>query len=501
MKGLHQLSPSLAVLLVHDLLLSKKGVSAPIQHPLRLAVIRHKARLNAELTKARLRRGFSSLEALRGQLDNGMILERSKLAQSRSDNVNTFAVQRWAHPRWVRINIIKTTLREQLKTTFAGCTLVDSVQEVLCESDASLLLHIDKHIPDLLAIPPSFEATSTDAYREGQIILQDKASCFPAYLLGPPNEGKYCLDACAAPGNKTTHMAAILHGANIGAKSRSRIFACERDKTRATTLQKMVSLAGVDNVVEIQPGQDFLRLDPSCPPWKNVGSILLDPSCSGSGIVGRDDTPNITLPAENAPTPESQSRKRKRRTKDVSAADTAEEVSIQEVTEQNQQKLKERLEALAAFQLKIILHAFRFTNASKIAYSTCSIHPQENEHVVMKALQSPVALERGWRLIKPEEQPSGLQSWPIRGHRSACTESLSTSNDRSFAEKVAGACIRCEKGTKQGTQGFFVAGFVRFDNLDVPPANGCSEPADVEEGQGDILDTRNTESDWEGFDI
>lgn len=495
-----QLSPSLAVLLVHDLLLSKKGVSAPVSHPLRLAVSRHKARLNAELTKARLRRGSPSLEALRAQLDNGKILEIAVNAQSRSDNVDTLAIQRWAHPRWVRINIIKTTLKEQLETTFAGYTLVESVQEVLSGSEFSQLLHIDKHIPDLVAVPPSFATTSTAAYRKGQIVLQDKASCFPVYLLGPPDGERDCLDACAAPGNKTTHMAAILRGTKSSANSRSRIFACERDKARAITLQKMVSLAGVDNIVEIKPGQDFLRLDPNRPPWNNVGSILLDPSCSGSGIVGRDDTPSIVLPAENGQAPAPLSKKRKRGAKDVSVPDTVDEVITQEAVGQSQQILEERLEALSAFQLKLILHAFRFANASKIVYSTCSIHPEENEYVVMKALQSAVALERGWRVLQLEEQPSGLQLWPIRGSRTACIESLATANDQDYAEKVAGACIRCEKGTVQGTQGFFVAGFVSYEKADVSLPHG-SESIEVQEGQSDMSDTRDTESDWEGISI
>lgn len=493
-----QLSPSLAVLLVHDLLLSKKGVYAPVSHPLRLAVTGHKARLNAELTKARLRRGSPSLEALRAQLDNGETLEVAANAKSRSDSFDTLVVQRWAQPRWVRINTIKTTLKEQLETTFAGYTLVESVQEVLNGSNASRLLHIDKHIPDLIAITPSFTLTSTTVYRTGQIVLQDKASCFPAYLLGPPVEGKDCLDACAAPGNKTTHMAAILRGTESSARGRSRIFACERDKARAITLQKMVSLAGADNVVDIQPGQDFLRTDPARPPWDNVGSILLDPSCSGSGIVGRDDTPNIVLPAENDRTPVPPSKKRKRRAIDIPVADTVEEMSTQETDSQSQQMLEERLEALSAFQLRIILHAFRFANASKVVYSTCSIHPQENEHVVMKALQSPVASEQGWRIMQPEEQPSGLQSWPVRGSRSACIESLTTANDQDYAENVAGACIRCEKGTGQGTQGFFVAGFVRSDKADVTLPQS-SKSTDVQEGRSDISDAQNVESDWEGF--
>lgn len=36
-----------------------------------------------------------------------------------------------------------------------------------------------------------------------------QASCLPAFLLGPV-AGSHVIDACAAPGNKTSHLAAIL---------------------------------------------------------------------------------------------------------------------------------------------------------------------------------------------------------------------------------------------------------------------------------------------------
>ena len=446
-----------------------------------------------------MRRGFPNVEALRLQLDKGQAFQSAGGSESAPVETDAQPARRWRHPRWIRINTIKTNLKEQLATTFASYTVVDSIEEIL-ETPRSDLIHLDKHIPNLIAVPQSVEVVNIAAYRKGQLIIQDKASCFPAYLLGAPCEGKDYLDACAAPGNKTTHMAAILKDASSSSRSRTRIFACERDKTRAMILQRMVSLAGVEDVVTVRSGQDFLRLDPNQPPWDNVGSILLDPSCSGSGIVGRDDTPNITLPhKENTQTSDSRSRKRKRRAKGVPIeAELTEEVNTSLATDPNAQQLNERLAALSAFQLRMMRHAFQFPNASRIVYSTCSVHAQENEHVIMKALQSSQAIEGGWRIVLAEEQPSSLQSWQIRGQRSACLDALELANKElvTLAEKVGSACIKCERATKDGTQGFFVAGFSRSQGGLVTLPN---DPKPTNSKDKSRLQSSDLESDWEGF--
>ena len=50
-------------------------------------------------------------------------------------------------------------------------------------------------------------------YKTGKIILQDKASCFPAIVLAPPSsERAVVIDATAAPGNKTSHLSALMCG-------------------------------------------------------------------------------------------------------------------------------------------------------------------------------------------------------------------------------------------------------------------------------------------------
>ena len=374
---------------------------------------------------------------------------------------DTSAAKQWTHPRWVRINTIEATLKKQLNTTFADYKPVDSLKELLknCSSHEKML-HVDIHVPNLVALPPSADLSKTSAYLKGQIILQDKASCFPAYLLDPKPDDGDCLDACAAPGNKTTHLAAIMQ--YEGAIPKPTIYACERDKNRASTLERMVRIAGAQTNVVIRAGQDFLRTNPSQPPWDSVGALLLDPSCSGSGIVGRDETLKVVLPSRESNdliTPSSKKRKRKAparpNTVVLETPELPEEIPISETEAPD--RLSVRLAALSTFQLKLLLHAFEFPKARKITYSTCSIHAEENEHVVLKALCSPTAKRRGWDVLRRDEQISGMRAWEIRGDLRACKELM----DGEGVEQIAEACIRCEKGTKEGTQGFFVAAFAR----------------------------------------
>ena len=422
--------------------------------------------MGAELTKARLRRGFASIEDLRQQIEAarvGEVPSENAASEIKVCHVSqdTSSAKQWTHPRWVRINTIKATMKEQLNTTFADYKPVEALEELLgtCSSHDKKL-HVDIHVPNLVALPPSTDLSKTSAYLNGQIILQDKASCFPAYLLDPKSEDGDCVDACAAPGNKTTHLAAITQ--YEGAIRKPTIYACERDKNRTLTLERMVRIADAQTNVVIRASQDFLRTNPTQTPWNSVGALLLDPSCSGSGIVGRNEILKVVLPSRESNeifTTLSKKRKRKAPTKSnavvAETPEVPEEIPISETEAPD--RLSVRLAALSTFQLKLLLHAFEFPKARKITYSTCSVHAEENEHVVLKALASPTAKRRGWDVLRRDEQISGMRAWEIRGDLQACKEVM----DGGGVDQIAEACIRCEKGTKEGTQGFFVAAFVR----------------------------------------
>ena len=500
-----QLTPVLALLLTHDLLLSKSGVAAHKDHVLRLAIERHKARLSAEFTKSRIRYRFPTLDAFREAVNAGDL---------ESDDSEEGEKSR--HPRWVRVNTIKSSLAEQLDGTFKGYEKVGSIGEILRARGREKIFFEDPNIPNLLALPSRVDLSKTPSYAKGEIIFQDKASCFPAYLLDLKEGDGDVVDGCAAPGNKTTHAAAIVSSQNPGGERK--VIAFERDKGRSEILKKMVRLAGADSIVTVKGASDFIASKPNSPDYENVGAILLDPSCSGTGIVGRDDAIKLHLPSASTEPAKPQggninkNNKRKRDTSKPSsvAADPKQEMTLdldettqEEVPLDAADKLTERLTALSTFQLHILTHAMRFQNARKITYSTCSIHFEENEGVMFQALATAVAKERGWRVMRREEQVDGLRKWERRGRWEE--EKLSGSVvDEESKQNVLDGCIRCDKGTEEGTMGFFVAAFVRDGEdgerselgrveVDEMKVEVHKPAAPTEEKDGD------EEEEWDGF--
>lgn len=119
-----------------------------------------------------------------------------------------------------------------------------------------------------------------------------------------------------------------------------KIYAVEMNDQRYKTLCDFVTLTGAECVETMQT--DALTLPPE--KYENVQYILVDPSCSGSGMVDRIET---------------------------------------RIAEEN---LYGRLRKLRSLQSMILNYALSFfPNVKKVVYSTCSIYPEENETVVDEA--------------------------------------------------------------------------------------------------------------------
>jgi len=108
-------------------------------------------------------------------------------------------------------------------------------------------------------------------YEQGGVYLQSLSSMIPPLLL-EPKRGESILDMAAAPGGKTTQMAAL-------SRNGASITACEKNKIRAERLQFNLDRQGARlvNVMNEDARQlsDMFRFD----------KILLDAPCSGSGTI------------------------------------------------------------------------------------------------------------------------------------------------------------------------------------------------------------------------
>ncbi|KAF8623725.1 hypothetical protein AX17_007421 [Amanita inopinata Kibby_2008] len=330
-------SLNLALVLVHDLLLAPGGIQAG-DGPIKQAILRHKTRLHGELQKIKIKKGVKS---------------NMELAQSADERAARI-------PRYVRVNTLLWTTEKAVENYGSeGYFLSESLS-------SNKTFSKDKHISNLLLFPSQTSFHEDPNYIDGRIILQDKASCFPAVILDPPcKEDAVVIDATAAPGNKTSHLSALMG-------NQGKLYAFERNKKRFNTLERMLKKANCRNVEAIN--SDFLTIDPKDPRFFPVTHILLDPSCSGSGIVNRLDH----------------------------LLDT----------EQDVDEDGERLNKLASFQLMMLKHAMTFPNVMKIVYSTCSVHAIENEHVVQAVLESEEATV-GKFILAPQSE--ALPTWHRRG--------------------------------------------------------------------------------------
>lgn len=209
---------------------------------------------------------------------------------------------------------------------------------------------------DAFLIPEARESQiwPLDVYTEGKLYLQSLSSMIPALVINP-KAGEDILDMCAAPGGKTTQMAALSDGS-------AHITACEMNAPRAEKLRFNLERQGTNGVAVMQEDarrlSEFFRFD----------KILIDAPCTGSGTLRAGDP-----------------KAHKRFTPALLA------------------KVCKSQRALLAKGLELL------KPGGTLVYSTCSILAEENERQVDTALKA--ASKMGSYQVKPIELP-GFETIP-----------------------------------------------------------------------------------------
>ena len=219
--------------------------------------------------------------------------------------------------RCIRINTLVTTVKETKKSIEEKGWKLEPVP--WCK-EGFWISHPDRRdVGNLLE------------YYIGKIYVQEAASMIPPLVL-QPKPGDIVLDLCAAPGSKTTQMAAMM-------KNEGLIVGNDYKGQRLQSLGINIQRSGITNtIITLQHGKRFHGF--------NFDKILVDAPCSGTGTIRKSlKTVNIWNPG--------------------------------------------MITKLARQQSELLHNAFEnLKKGGELVYSTCSVEPEENEGVIHRFLEA-----------------------------------------------------------------------------------------------------------------
>jgi 16S rRNA (cytosine967-C5)-methyltransferase len=165
-------------------------------------------------------------------------------------------------PNTIRVNTLATEREQLLKLL--------TQQGIKCK--------VTDYAPEGLTLEGFSQLNKLSAFRAGLFLLQGEASMLVAGCLSPKRKSMI-IDACAAPGTKTSHLSQLMNNTGL-------ILACDIHDHKLGLIEANVKKLGIENIKIIKQDARQLGLLYS----GKADYLLLDVPCSGLGVLrGRAD--------------------------------------------------------------------------------------------------------------------------------------------------------------------------------------------------------------------
>ena len=165
-------------------------------------------------------------------------------------------------PMWLRVNSQKNSA-ENYRTLLAEA----GISAETCEH------------PHALRLDSPIAVQKLPHFAEGAVTVQDLSAQWAAMLLEPQN-GEWILDACAAPGGKTTHILELAPQSNVIALD-VEVHRLKRVEEKLERLNQQAIVVGGDAA---KPDKWLAEIGKS---EVVFDKILLDAPCSATGVIRR----------------------------------------------------------------------------------------------------------------------------------------------------------------------------------------------------------------------
>ncbi|HEX8185035.1 MAG TPA: 16S rRNA (cytosine(967)-C(5))-methyltransferase RsmB [Blastocatellia bacterium] len=252
-----------------------------------------------------------------------------------------------SHPRWMlerwaawlgeaESRALALANNEPPPTAFRVNTLRASTDEALANLRAEgLNARPSEYVAGAFVVESGAATAIAQAAERGIIYIQDEASQLVSLIL-EPRSGERILDLCAAPGSKSSHIAAL-------AQDKAWVVACDIHPHRLASLVSTCRRLGIGSIDSI--ALDATREMPVARDSLEFDRVLIDAPCSGTGTLRRNPEIKWRLAADDIP-------------------------------------------RLAGVQLRLLERgAGMLASGGRLVYSTCSLEPEENEGVIGRFLE------------------------------------------------------------------------------------------------------------------